>query len=417
MSPIENASGQGRCLPPLLPEISPWPSEGILTRRLVRKNGVDETVRIFEAHRRSYIGTDDLRKVTRLGMETIRVPLPWATFADSLKPLNPKIYNDGVQIVPDPYYNDTHFFAVVNRTWLEEFLRKVADHRLKIVWDLHSMPGGSSDGTYNGIWPNKPRFWTERVTVGDSKKRLTDVGLMVVKGLISWIKSLGEKEFGAVAGVCLMNEPAHMAAIDASAGMPFVQSERQVLDWLESAADLFRKSPLPGKGLKLYLNLIETTFMDFWTTVPKWWNEAFTWDERHNWAIMDIHWYTAWSPQCNGRVVSGGGYFCDDPINKIQDLLESCANGFLTQFTTKIDGLKACSEFSVGTFEDAVVACNDMDVLHMFLAKQVELFERHGVEAFFWTWRMPYGSTFQACVTFSLGGGHSHACLRVYPGA
>jgi len=57
--------------------------------------------------------------------------------------------------------------------------------------------------------------------------------------------------------------------------------------------------------------------------------------------------------------------------------------------------LKACSEFSCGTFEDAMLGCNDQEVLRTFLDAQLEVFAKYDIIPFFWTWRMPYGKTYE----------------------
>jgi len=280
--------------------------------------------------------------------------------------------------------------VTVPRAWLEDFVRRAGEQGLRVILDLHSMPGGSSDGTYNGVWPNKPAFWTASSNVGDTSVPLRTLGLWVIAALIGWVESLGDTAQSAVSGITVMNEPAHMAV-----HMGFA-SEVSVLRWLESAAELFRRSSLPGLGVKLYVNMIETAFVDFWGAVGPWWHRTFDEVERNSWAVFDVHWYTAWDGgRCDGRVLAGGGYVCDEPLEEVRKLLRGCAAGFAKVLTTHIQGLKSCSEFSVGTFSDSVIACNDKKLLRTFLKEQISVFEEWKVEPFFWTWRMPYGPSFQ----------------------
>jgi len=388
--------GQGACLPPeLRGSGEPWPSEGILTQRLNDTYGSLKTVDIFTAHRHSFIGEQDLHKLAELGIRHVRVPLTWAAFADALAPISPTVYGSHnasgeTVVVPDPYYAGNASLVTVPRAWLEQLLRRAAGYGLRLLFDLHAMPGGSSDGTYNGVWPNEPQFWRASSKIGNTAVTLSTAGLWVAGALIRWVEGLDEELQQAVLGLTLMNEPAHM-----SASQGFAQPEA-VLRWLEEAADLFRRSALPGRGVKLYVNMIETSIANFWPTVAPWWSEKFSVLERQTWAVFDVHWYTAWSDgRCDGRVLPGGGYFCDQPLEEVRQLLRGCAGEYVEVFSSNIEGLKACSEFSVGTFADAVIACNDKRLLQMFMEEQASTFRAAGVEAFFWTWRMPYGPTFQ----------------------
>lgn len=391
-----DTAGQGVCLPPQARgTVDRWPSEGVLVQQLNSSVGPRKTLDVITSHRHSYIGESDLALLAELGIRKVRVPITWAAFADALAPLSPGVYGahnasrDAV-IVPDPFHSGKAALVTVPRAWLAEFLRRAAGHGVRVVLDLHSMPGGSSDGTYNGVWPHTPAFWTATAKVGGATVALTTAGLWVVAALIDWIESLDEEARIAVDGITVMNEPAHMAA-----SLGFAQEE-VVLRWLESAAELFRQSSLPDRGVKMYVNMIETAFADFWGVVGPWWEKTFSEAERHTWAVFDQHWYTAWDGgRCDGRVLPGGGYLCDEPLDKVRELLRSCAKGFTQLLTSHIQGLKSCSEFSAGTFADAVVACNDRKLLRAFLEEQIAVFKEDDVEPFFWTWRMPYGPSFE----------------------
>jgi len=393
-----NASGQGVCLPPMVQGLQEtWPSEGVLVDRLRAARGDKETVDIFEAHRHAYIGSEDFGKVAGLGIETVRIPIPWQTFADALEDFDPKAYGSGAKIVPDPFYKKASF-VVVDRVWLASVLRQAAAHGLQVLLDIHMMPGGSSDGTYNGVWPMPPRFWNANVTdANGASLPLEELGHKIANALIKWVEGLGETDRRTVKGLTLMNEPAHMASIDRRGGTGFIRSEEQVLAWLAKAADAFRRSTLPSQGVKLYVNMIETTFDDFAQTVPRWWSQTFSVAERTSWAVIDVHWYTAWSGGiCSGRVLPTGKYLCDQPVEELRPILRGCAETYAKKFAWRFgDDQKACTEFSLGTYEDALLACNDVDLLRMFLEEQLAVFAEYGIEAFFWTWRMPYGPTFQ----------------------
>jgi len=257
--------------------------------------------------------------------------------------------------------------------------------------DIHAMPGGSSIGTYSGIWPNPPKFWNSNSTLNKSAT-LKDAGLEVVRALIDWVEDLDSTTFRAVVGLTLMNEPGHL-----SAGMKdrFVQ-EPDILQWLAQSADIFRKSLLPSFGAKLYMNIIDTAFDDFYATVPPWFFSTFSLEEQMAWAVMDMHYYMAWGAgTCDGRVIEGGGYRCGDALPEIESKLLSCSTPWAKKFHQTFPGLKSCSEFSVGSFQDARYACNGETLMRTFLRTQVRTLEMHDIEPLFWTWRMPFGKVFE----------------------
>lgn len=380
--------------------------------------GEEKAAEIFMAHRRSFVATSDLLKMKEAGIRKIRVPITWAVFADALAPLSNQTYgqhcpeHDAV-VVPDPFYKDDAALVTVPRAWFKQFLRKVGDHGMQVLLDVHAFPGGSSQGTYNGIWPADPKFWSHSTTIAENglEMPLTGVGQMVVGALINWVENLPAQEFNAVAGLTLMNEPAHLSAWSDWA------DEQQVLGWLAQAGDQFRKSTLPAKGVKMYMNMIGTAFKDFNAVVPQWWSSTFTATEQREWAVADIHWYSAWAGQWgSGRLTEGGSYFCDDPIEEIRPKLQEAISGFTDDFVKHFPGLRSCSEFSLGTYDQALSACTDSANQELFLNEQVTAMNRNGIEPFFWTWRMPYGSAFEPgwSLKHALGKENAHlefACL------
>merc|ERR1712176_671831 len=114
----------GQCLPPLVQSVKePWPSEGILGWRLNKSLGPGHAAHVFQAHRNSYIDRSDIRDVKMLGMKSVRVPIPWQTFADELAIIDSDIYGrhngeTDTVMVPDPYYTTTHAYATVPRSLL-----------------------------------------------------------------------------------------------------------------------------------------------------------------------------------------------------------------------------------------------------------------------------------------------------------
>jgi len=389
--------GQGRCFPPKVPS-KRWSSEGLLTKQLSDSRGMRAAAAAFEAHRRSYMSDGDLRSIAALGIKTVRLPLTWAAFADALASMAPKLYGvhnpeKDTWIVPDPFYTETTAWATIPRALLADFARQAGRHGLKVLFDLHAFPGGSSDATYSGVWPQRPAFWTGRMRVGDRGATLRDCGLLIAKALVQWVEQLGAEEQVGIAGVSLMNEPAHMAAM---AKEPWAD-ERQILSWLAAAGQIFRESQLPRNGQRLYVQVVDTAFKDFLVSVTPWWPNTFSFQERHSWAVIDLHWYAAWlAGKCDGRTIPGGGFLCDQPLDEVRPLLRRCADKFSVDFfASHFEGNRACSEMSVGTYEDGRYACTDRAVLRTFLQEQVASMQEQGIEPFFWTWRMPYASVFE----------------------
>jgi len=348
------------------------------------------------AHRRSFIGTRDLEAVSDLGIKTIRVPITWAAFADALAPIDKKIYashdadNEAV-LVPDPFYAKDALLVTIPRNWLKMFINKCRKQGLQVLLDLHAFPGASSDGTYNSVWPSPPKFWQGNAVFGESIS-LTEAGHMITSAMIKWVEELDSETRQGVKGLTLMNEPGHLSAWADWA------HEGEILAWLDEAGGQFRESKLPGVGVKLYMNMIETAFKNFGDTVPAWWNKTFTEQERNTWAVMDIHWYTAWGGQwSSGRTTDGGAYHCDDPLDEIRTKLENAAVGHAKDARGMFGStaLQAISEFSIGTNNAALTACTDPAVQEMFLDVQVKAWNAANIEPFFWTWRMPYGPAFE----------------------
>lgn len=382
--------GQGRCLPPL--RSIPWTSEGNLTFELNRSKGSNFTIQTFVAHRHSFIGESDLSAISSLGLQMVRLPITWAAFADALAPLDQKIYashdpKKDTVIVPDPFYTDRVAFATIPRDWLEEFLVRCSRHGIRVLLDLHAFPGGSSSGTYNGVWPQKPAFWKNKTLIGHTE--LSQVGLWIVGAAVGWLEHLNDEAKSGLVGLTVMNEPAHL-----NSGENFA-SEDDVLRWLADAAQVFRISKLPREGKKLYMQMIDTAFKNFTATVVPWFHKTFSDTERSSWVVADQHWYVAWDSQCDIRTDEGGAIACDAPLETIRQKMQTCASSFAQKFQNQFGVQMAVSEFSAGTSEEALFACQDRQVLFAFLQEQLSAWDSVGIQGFFWSWRMPYGKVFE----------------------
>jgi len=194
-----------------------------------------------------------------------------------------------------------------------------------------------------------------------------------------------------------MNEPALGAA--GKTWSPTFATPPQILTWLGKATNLFLRSALPRNGVKLYMNLHAGAFPDgqFYDITVPWWHELVSREDRHTVAVFDVHWYTAWGGK-EGAVGTLEGDVrarCDQPLDVVRRILRSQVDEYAMELTSRVDGLKSCTEFSAGTNQDAVLACNDRDLTNTFIREQIEATASHGIDAFFWTWKMPYGPAFE----------------------
>lgn len=158
--------------------------------------------------------------------------------------------------------------------------------------DLHAFPGGSSRGTYNGIYPLDPLFWQARSKLGNLSG--PEIGHLIYGKALEWplgmpfrplsscvlrLEGLEGDAKAAVEGISPMNEPGHLAGIV----KPSFARLPEILAWMAEAISMFRASPLAHKAgmqvsrafsalhlrpkslvlafseaqMKLYINLIE----------------------------------------------------------------------------------------------------------------------------------------------------------------
>lgn len=370
--------------------------------------GPERAVEAFIGHRATFINETDYEQISVLGVKSVRLPLSWQVFADVMADVAPDVYGnydpyEDTVVVPDPYYTDLSF-VTIPRKWLKERIEAMAAKGLRIVLDFHNMPGGSSSGTYSGIWPREPAFWNHNMTIGgngspgSSKVPLREVGLRMAKAAYDWVEKDLHKlvSSGAIWGMCMMNEPGHMAAWSTWG------TGQMVLDQLGTIADMFRNTTLPGRGVRLYLQIIETAFAPgtFDEVVAPWYHSMFTKEERYSWAVLSRHHYTAWSGGwAGGKVYPGEAYTCDQALAGVRKILARDMSGFARGFADKYHGLRALTEWSLGTNPDADLACTNLDLLRVVFEENVKawglLGHENRIEPFFWTWRIPYGPKFQ----------------------
>merc|ERR1712048_294511 len=102
---------------------------------------------------------------------------------------------------------------------------------------------------------------------------------------------------------------------------------------------------------------------------------------------------------CNGMITQGAAYQCDQATETIADVLNKCISTFSKDFAVKFPGLRAVTEWSLGSYWDANLACSNSDVLRTLFTENVKSFAQiepeNQIEPVFWSWKMPYGPKFQ----------------------
>jgi hypothetical protein len=172
-----------------------------------------KAIKTIHAFRTSFYDIDvELRNMKGLGIQYVRVPLSWCwTDYDPLSiviknetegvPKNSPIYMTDEEVqekftCPDPFY-DNVYWPAIPRNYIIQFLRACAKYGIGATLDMHTYPGGTSIGTFSGVWPKYARFWTH----GDvpavenyGKKDNKDIGRTLLKDFIVWVESLAEKD-------------------------------------------------------------------------------------------------------------------------------------------------------------------------------------------------------------------------------
>ena len=260
-----------------------------------------------------------------------------------------------------------------------------ADFGIQVLLDLHAFPGGSSAGTFNGVWPLNPRFWTAHF-----KENFTTI----IVQLLDWMEALGRKNpkaFAGLYGLSPMNEPAHMRGLYDKSGaavpVPYQKaydelglkgwasiSTTDILQTLAISVDEFRKRPALEQQKMLLMNVIETTFAGTFGgkedasafaasqkgevgsvtgAIGAWWKEITTESERKRWAVLDLHNYIAWNPDVKGfeDIVTMEDY---------RHLLNEMSVPFFQQLRSRLEmpqpQLLACSEYSASTNQDTLLS-------------------------------------------------------------
>lgn len=436
-----------------------------------------KAVKTIHAFRSSYLDFEkELETMASLGIKYVRVPVSWCWTDDDIDPdvnlvskneTDPNnkdnwIYMHDEDVLKkytcqDPFYEDIRWPAIP-RGLVQRFLRACADHGIGATLDIHTYPGGTSIGTFSGVWPRYSRFWTHGDVPALDMKEKPDVGRHILKDFVTYLESLAVKDPHAFRGfraLSPMNEPAHLATLyngkkpirtDRETFLPPLPSDKaaeylnelnagleskpqltkvpdgnhlRVMLWLRDAIDAFRQSNLPSMGKELHVNVHESLFPS--DVLPKqeiksdyglnkapmqlfgaWWRASTTSEERAKWAVLDIHHYYAWGPECSGAVEGPptGRFACSDEEHR--ELVIGKCGAWASVYRSTIEkeceaGLRlASAEFSASTHHSVRHACNDVTTLKTMLQTQVDVASAADVELFWWSYKMPYGGAFRS---------------------
>jgi hypothetical protein len=378
---------QGRLFPSdLVPaqKVDAWSSEGALTRTQLLRNGfgkvpndwdedavlaagAEQTIALFRKHRQTYITDTDFEAMSKAGLKIMRVPLGWWAF-----PTYPLAKTE--EIVSDMCYPDNKL-VTIGSDMLMATLNAAKEGGIQLLLDLHAMPCGQSDGTYNGIFPEPPIFWERE----DAK----DYALEVITNMLSWYSDLPSDMQDVIHGFTLVNEPAHL--------LP--QYKDQVVDWLGNhAVPLFSRHFQGYPNKYLYVNLIETMLTsdqpDRIQQLAQVMQEIGL--SGKDWAVLDVHRYFAWDP----KFIALG---CEDCDKLVEYTRSDMANftGNMVKYADMFDVRNvATSEWSLSFNNHDSRGC--YSCRQSFYQAQVDAFKAAGMAQFFWGWKMPFGGVHEA---------------------
>ncbi|GKY93600.1 hypothetical protein MPSEU_000327400 [Mayamaea pseudoterrestris] len=462
------------CLPPIHSHMHmtgpSWQSETDLFQNLMTQFSVKYAVRVFREFRTTYMNLDEeLRQIAALGIRNVRVPVSWCT--TDFDPSNDELlladasgdgnatHEDELLLqryaCVDPYYAKEHeqvYWPAVPKALIVDLLKACAKHNIKATLDIHTYMGGTSLGTFSGVWPKQPLFWK----YDDPQDTIRDVGRAQFRNWLQWIESLSESDpeaFAGVGGVTPMNEPAHLAGLfgpgsgksDEKGFVPPLPehlatkymtklnkhstsnitvpdgAHLRVLLWQSDAVDLFRQTTLPQKGINVVVNVHESIFAPALVTgdannlgathphatgiFAAWWEAITTAEERSQWAILDLHHYHSWESACSGSIDGNGSYACGDS-DATDAVLERCtswAQVYRSLLPDEGDADRSqlySGEFSSSTFHSVLQSCTDAATIRKSYLAQIEAARKANVNLFYWSWKMPFGGAFRQAWSF-----------------
>lgn len=459
----ETASTVAACLPPLHVGSSTgpkWQSETDLFKNLMDPEltpggSVIHAIEVFAAHRASFIDLEtDLAKIAALGVKTVRIPISWCWTDVDPRHVDLYSYESDADLLRDfacvdPFFGNDEseeqvLWPAIPKSLIEQLLRSCARAGIRASLDVHTYPGGTSIGTFSGVWPHFPRFWTKggdgvQVEGGthNAASNGFNIGHNLFSELVAWMENLSEKDpeaFNGLRGLSPMNEPAHLAGLFSADDpknflppLPRAMADEyldtlgkgfpdgthlRVMHWLGGAVDTFRKSRLPSLGKELHMNIHESIMeaqAEEWWALGSWWcnkgAQTTLPQERSDWAILDMHHYHAWAGQvCSGTIdgQKDSAYACGDieTRNEVMDYCMQWADTFrmIADGQCGVDPTPAklmSGEFSAASHHTVRRSCNDVATLHESYIRQIDRAKAADIELFYWSYKMPYGGSFR----------------------
>ena len=210
---------QGVVLPPVLADGfgQNWFGEGDLVYKVVEGFGEDFAIDAIVQHRNTYITDIDIKDMIENHVTSIRLPVGWWAFTSESK-------SSFEKVITDPAHEKMKFVTITNK-FLRETIERFVDAGLDVLLDVHAFPGGSSQGSYSGIFPEEPMFWKD--------EGLQSSGLTIVQNLCDFYNTLDKDIKQGVTGITIMNEPAHGLSNEESLTMQ---------SWLPKAIDIYRQN-------------------------------------------------------------------------------------------------------------------------------------------------------------------------------
>lgn len=438
------------CFPPLHAH-QPWQSETDLLAQLASDGSVKEAILAFCAYRNSFIDLHaDLPKIAAHGFKSVRVSVSWC-LTDHDPTTDPALDKDDTSLTDeqlweryaclDPFYaaqGETVRWPAVPKPLLVQFLKACHQYGLTAVLDIHTYAGGTSIGTFSGVWPKWSIFWQYDQPEAPDQ----DFGRGILRNFFAWVESLQASDpdaFAGLGGITPMNEPGHLAGIfGPGSGNPdkptFVPDlplqlrdeylndvlqgsipngpHLRVLKWQSDAVQAFRETSLPAH-MDLVVNVHESILVRALTgddehdaggrhpaatqMIANWWKQVTTTTERAQWAVLDMHHYHAWEPQCQGTVTGhDGSYTCSD-VDAAQAVLHKCSTWaqMFRDAVAEPTARLSSGEFSASTHHSVLEACIDSTTLALSYVEQVQAAANANVDLYFWTWKMPHGGAFR----------------------
>jgi len=400
-------------LPPDL--IDPWASEGGLIGTTAARLGDAAVIGAITQHRETYYTEYDFAAMARAGIGHARLALGWWAFAADPDTVT------APALIGDPCHPEKRFVAPPG-SFLRGLLAQAGRHNVSLLVDLHAMPCGSSDGTYNGVFPADPTFF------GNASARAR--GLGVVRTMLRWYAALEPALRRAVHGFTLLNEPGLGLVPGGTPGprpgvTPLAGGNASVVAWLGSAVEVFEELAVVGTAVAagnddahqplLYMNLHQAAFpplpaaLGGASSIEQMAGAMAGWGlSGKPWAVLDVHQYLAWSG--DGRGVPAANCSSDETLG-------AYVGAAMQQFTGEMQAAAAahgiariaCSEWSLSLHhKDHVAPCAAPNALDVMYRTQVAAFAAADMAQFFWGWRMPQGGCHEAkwSLKFHLTGMH-----------